>query len=156
MCDQVPMPSPFRTVHDCKLSPHRPDGLDSENSEVMDGIESGCVIRSPCILLSGQCTIVHCLRIGETTLIPIESPKVIDDVKSGCVVRSPCLLVSGQCTIVHSLCIGISIPTFRMIINTMSKRLHAQARTFEFLSGYIHSRKRAKTIPVSFSSGKKS
>jgi hypothetical protein len=72
-------------------------------------------------------TIVHSLRIGQTTLIPIEIPKVIDGAESGCMVRSPCLLLSDQCTFVHSL--RISETTLSSIQKLLSddKSLYAKA-----------------------------
>jgi len=69
--------------------------------KVVDGVERVCV-QVPCILMTGQCTVVHHLRIFEAAVISVEVPQVVDGVKRGCVLRP---FFTGQCTIIHHLSI---------------------------------------------------
>src|SRR5258708_37024788 len=60
------------------------------------------VLRSP-LLITGQCTVVHHLRIFVTALTNIEATQVVDGVERGCMLRTPCLLITSQRTLVHHL-----------------------------------------------------
>src|SRR5258708_15645073 len=72
-----------------------------EVTQIVDGAESGCVIRSPSLLFTSQRTLVHHLRIFVTSLHFIEDTHVVVGVESGCVIRSPCLLITSQRTLVR-------------------------------------------------------
>src|ERR1700722_10912119 len=77
--------------------------LGVEELEVIESAECRCVLRSQCLLITSQCTVVHSLRVFETALIDVESSEVVDGGERGCVLGSPSLLKTGQCTVVHSL-----------------------------------------------------
>jgi hypothetical protein len=79
-----------------------------EEAQVVDGVERGRVLRSPCLLFTSQRTVVHHLCIFVTALSSVEEAQVVDGVERGRVLRSPCLLITGQRTVVHHLRIFVT------------------------------------------------
>src|SRR5260221_2532201 len=74
-----------------------------KDTQVVDGVECGYVIRSPCLLITSQRTVVHHLRIFVTSSNFVEDTQIVDGVECGCVIRSPYLLFTSQRTVVHRL-----------------------------------------------------
>jgi len=75
-------------------------------AHTVDGVESGRVVHSECLLLAIEGSLVPLKRLA-TLPLPLENKAHVDGVESGRVVHSECLLLAIEGSLVPLKCLAI-------------------------------------------------